>query len=75
MLEALVTPDLTIQLSKISIPKPGAGDVLIKVLVSGSNPKDWKIPKWLVAPNLLYKYQLTSSGCQRLKTPVMTLPA
>lgn len=29
------------------VPTPAAGQVLIKVVVSGSNPKDWKLPEWL----------------------------
>ncbi|KAK5074668.1 hypothetical protein LTR64_000872 [Lithohypha guttulata] len=28
------------------IPQPGPKEVLIKVVVSGSNPKDWKLPLW-----------------------------
>ncbi|MCJ1327383.1 hypothetical protein MMC10_004052 [Thelotrema lepadinum] len=28
------------------IPSPGPDDVVIKVIVSGSNPKDWKYPLW-----------------------------
>ncbi len=28
------------------IPTPNPDQVLIKVVVSGSNPKDWKIPVW-----------------------------
>jgi NADPH2:quinone reductase len=33
---------LRIQLHEVPIPKPKADEVLIKVAVSGSNPKDWK---------------------------------
>ena len=29
------------------IPEPNADQVLIKVVVSGSNPKDWKVPEWV----------------------------
>lgn len=32
------------------IPKPNADQVLIKVVVSGSNPKDWKVPEWQNTP-------------------------
>lgn len=28
------------------IPEPKDDQVVIKVVVSGSNPKDWKIPEW-----------------------------
>lgn len=31
----------------IDIPTPGKGQVLIKVVVSGSNPKDWKVPVYM----------------------------
>lgn len=30
----------------VPVPTPAAGQVLIKVVVSGSNPKDWKLPEW-----------------------------
>ena len=35
---------LDVQIKDIPIPKPQAGQVLIKVIVSGTNPKDWKYP-------------------------------
>lgn len=28
------------------IPTPNDDQLVIKVVVSGSNPKDWKIPEW-----------------------------
>lgn len=30
------------------IPQPNDDQVVIKVIVSGSNPKDWKLPGWIV---------------------------
>jgi hypothetical protein len=30
------------------IPTPLANEVVIKVIVAGSNPKDWKYPLWYV---------------------------
>lgn len=33
------------------IPEPNADQVLIKVVVSGSNPKDWKVPEWVSGSN------------------------
>ena len=29
------------------MPKPGANQVVIKVVVTGTNPKDWKVPEWM----------------------------
>ncbi len=43
MKEALVSPDITVKVHDVPIPKPNADLVLIKVVVSGSNPKDWKV--------------------------------
>lgn len=37
----------TVDVIDSPIPKPKADELLIKVLVSGSNPKDWKVPEWL----------------------------
>lgn len=28
------------------IPEPNADQILVKIVVSGSNPKDWKVPAW-----------------------------
>lgn len=32
---------------RLPIPKPGPGQVLIEVIASGTNPKDWKFPAWM----------------------------
>jgi NADPH:quinone reductase len=37
-------PNFTTKLEDIPIPEYGQGEVLIKVSVAGSNPKDWKHP-------------------------------
>lgn len=29
-----------------AVPEPGEDQLLIRVVVSGSNPKDWKVPEW-----------------------------
>ncbi|KAL5358830.1 chaperonin 10-like protein [Aspergillus floccosus] len=44
MKEAIVKHDLSVNLVDSPIPKPGPGHVLIKVIIAGSNPKDWKLP-------------------------------
>ncbi|KAI1798848.1 GroES-like protein [Daldinia bambusicola] len=46
MKEALVAAGPKVQIVDSPIPKPEADQVLIKVVVSGSNPKDWKVPGW-----------------------------
>ncbi|KAK5791638.1 hypothetical protein VI817_006947 [Penicillium citrinum] len=52
MKEAIVDKTTTVTLRDIDIPVAKPGQVLIKVIVSGTNPKDWKLPAWLadVAP-------------------------
>lgn len=42
MKEALVSEGPVVKIHDAPIPKPNQDQVLIKVLVSGSNPKDWK---------------------------------
>ncbi|KAI0377597.1 GroES-like protein [Hypomontagnella monticulosa] len=44
MKEAVVGPGPKVEIIDSPIPKPNADQVLIKVIVSGSNPKDWKMP-------------------------------
>lgn len=46
MKEAIVHPSITVDIIDSPIPKPTADQVLIKVVVSGSNPKDWKLPEY-----------------------------
>ena len=41
MKEAIVHPDTSVTLTESPIPEPGPGQVVTKVVVSGSNPKDW----------------------------------
>ncbi|KAJ5706009.1 hypothetical protein N7536_001698 [Penicillium majusculum] len=44
MKEAIVRKDTSVDIVDSPIPKPEPGHVLIKVIVAGSNPKDWKLP-------------------------------
>jgi len=41
MKEATVAQDLKVTIRDAPIPSPGPNEVIIKVVVSGSNPKDW----------------------------------
>ena len=44
MKEALVSVGPKVNIVDSDIPKAGKDQVVIKVIFSGSNPKDWKIP-------------------------------
>ncbi|KAL2671566.1 hypothetical protein Neosp_014156 [[Neocosmospora] mangrovei] len=44
MKEAFISPDTQVEIREVPIPVPKAGELLIKVAVSGTNPKDWKVP-------------------------------
>ncbi|KAL8666954.1 MAG: hypothetical protein Q9168_007379 [Polycauliona sp. 1 TL-2023] len=44
MKEAIVQPDLKVKIVDSEIPVPKDDEVVTKVVVSGSNPKDWKRP-------------------------------
>ncbi|OBT69108.1 hypothetical protein VE03_01375 [Pseudogymnoascus sp. 23342-1-I1] len=46
MKEAIVAKGAVVKIVDSEIPKPGQGQLLIRVVVSGSNPKDWKVPEW-----------------------------
>ena len=50
MKEAIVSPGPKVQIIDSPIPKPEADQVVIKVIVSGSNPKDWKRAQTAKAP-------------------------
>ena len=47
MKEAVVAKGPKVSIIDSEIPKPAPGQVVIKVQVSGSNPKDWKVPEWM----------------------------
>ncbi|KAM0542096.1 hypothetical protein ACHAPJ_012959 [Fusarium lateritium] len=44
MKEVYISPDLQGEIRDVPIPVPKSGEVLIKVAVTGLNPKDWKMP-------------------------------
>ncbi|KAL2163359.1 hypothetical protein VTH06DRAFT_5416 [Thermothelomyces fergusii] len=46
MKEAIVKAGPQVEIVDSPIPTPNEDQVLIKVVVSGSNPKDWKLPEW-----------------------------
>jgi NADPH2:quinone reductase len=45
MKSAFYDKNLTVEIRDVPVPKPQAGQVLIRVVASGVNPKDWKQPK------------------------------
>ncbi|KFA51408.1 hypothetical protein S40293_03270 [Stachybotrys chartarum IBT 40293] len=47
MKEAIVVPDATVTITDSPIPSPGPHQVLVKVIVAGTNPKDWKFPAFM----------------------------
>ncbi|KAI9814368.1 MAG: hypothetical protein M1827_003223 [Pycnora praestabilis] len=46
MKEVLVAAGPKCEIIDSSVPKPNADQICIKVVFSGSNPKDWKRPEW-----------------------------
>lgn len=46
MKEAVVAKGPKVLIRDSPIPRPGPGQVVTKIVVSGSNPKDWKVPEW-----------------------------
>jgi NADPH:quinone reductase-like Zn-dependent oxidoreductase len=46
MKEAIVAKGPKVTIHDVPVPKPNADQVLIKVVYSGSNPKDWKRPDY-----------------------------
>jgi NADPH2:quinone reductase len=52
MKEALISTGPKVEIVDTPIPKAGRDQVVIKVVYSGSNPKDWKIPGMLTSPAL-----------------------
>jgi NADPH2:quinone reductase len=46
MKEAICRLGPRVEIHDVPIPTPGPDEVLTKVVVSGSNPKDWKMAEW-----------------------------
>lgn len=42
----MASPGPQVSIVDAPIPQPNEDQVVIKVVVSGSNPKDWKVPEW-----------------------------
>ncbi|KAK5731709.1 hypothetical protein LTR17_011180 [Elasticomyces elasticus] len=51
MKEAIVYTGPKVEIRDVDVPKPERNQVVIKVAVSGSNPKDWKVPEWMEQAN------------------------
>lgn len=51
MIRLLTCPGPKVEIVDSPIPQPNADQVLIKVVVSGSNPKDWKRPDRMKNPH------------------------
>lgn len=51
MKNAIVAKGPKVTINDVPIPKPGPNQVLIKVVYSGSNPKDWKRPEYFEPHN------------------------
>lgn len=60
MKEAIVSKGPSVKIVDSKIPEPGPEQVVIKVVVSGSNPKDW----WVHSFTLL-SVRLRGSVCFR----------
>ncbi|KAF4124938.1 to quinone oxidoreductase [Geosmithia morbida] len=44
MKSAFYDKSLSVEIRDVPVPTPGAGEVLIRTVVAGTNPKDWKQP-------------------------------
>jgi NADPH:quinone reductase-like Zn-dependent oxidoreductase len=42
MKEAIIYPDLHVTIEDAPIPKPKPDEVIIKIVIAGTNPIDWK---------------------------------
>jgi NADPH:quinone reductase-like Zn-dependent oxidoreductase len=52
MKEAIVAKGPKVTIQDVPIPEPQPDQVVIKVVVSGSNPKDWYIRPSIFLPSL-----------------------
>lgn len=62
MKEAIVTSSLEVKIVDSPIPEPGPEQVVIQVVVSGSNPKDW----YVHVLSLLYHPNISIHDSNRL---------
>lgn len=47
MKAAYIDSAMKVEIRDVPIPTPHPGQILIQVVVAGTNPKDWKYPQWL----------------------------
>ncbi|KAK2687203.1 hypothetical protein QWA68_014248 [Fusarium oxysporum] len=50
MKEAIIHKGTEVEIVDSPIPEPKPDEVIIQVVVSGCNPKDWKLPEWTGIP-------------------------
>ena len=55
MKEAITLLGPAVKIVDSPIPVPNDDQVLIKVIVSGSNPKDWKVPEFVASGKFDYE--------------------
>ncbi|KAL4931487.1 zinc-binding alcohol dehydrogenase family protein [Aspergillus undulatus] len=53
MKEGIIMAGPAVKIVDSPIPEPNEDQVLIKVIVAGANPKDWKGPEWVAAGNII----------------------
>lgn len=46
MKEAIIAVGPKVRIVDSPVPKPGPGQIVTKVIFSGSNPKDWKASRY-----------------------------
>ncbi|KAI8932317.1 hypothetical protein NX059_010512 [Plenodomus lindquistii] len=51
MKEVQIAKGTQATIKDVPIPEPNPDQLVIKVIVSGSNPKDWKLPEWFEGYN------------------------
>ena len=72
MKEIIVHPGVRTEVKETAIPRPDAQQVVIKVIVSGTNPKDWKVwhPRERIAvKNGLFEYSVTRIFARIINKP------
>lgn len=52
MKEVIIHPSLRAELKESAVPKPDASQVVVMVVVSGINQKDWKVSHLIKTPQV-----------------------
>lgn len=52
-LAVVINAEGGVDLKEVDVPKPGSGEILVKVVAAAQNPTDWSVPFFSIPTHLI----------------------